>query len=149
MSQCSSCGHDMPPHVSLFFLFCFFLSFYTKLWLSSGPHQWSSVTLFLCCMFKPAAASVWSRNVAHQSCHPAVAMDQYNKVVQTLSLMVKVLAACLGQMLAFSTDCSSFSSANSKKTKKKACFRETTVISLEFFKAAVSDFRDNSSTDVK
>lgn len=29
--------------------------------------------------------------------------------------MVKVLAACLGQMLAFSTDCSSVGSANSKK----------------------------------
>lgn len=38
------------------------------------------------------------------------------------SVMVKVLAACLGQMLAFSTDCSSVSSANSKKEEggKKA-----------------------------
>lgn len=61
---------------------------------------------------------IWSRNVAIQSCHPAIVMDQYDKVVQTLSVMVKVLAACLGQMLAFSTDCSSLSSANSKKTKK-------------------------------
>lgn len=37
--------------------------------------------------------------------------------------MVKVLAACLGQMLAFPTDRSSLSSANSKKEEKKALKR--------------------------
>lgn len=91
--------------------------------------------MFLCSMFKPATVFC-----------PIIVMGQYNKVVQTRSLMVKVLAACLGQMLAFSTHCFSFSSANSKKTppKKKQrkgwkgrC-RETAVISLELFQAAIS-----------